>query len=162
MVSFYTPWKYQKTSGFLIFSKGMEREWKKTSEDAFWMHYVRSILRLGKFYFQWICGIGNLISIKIADQKYIWKWLIFYHIKRHVFWQNDRLILLYKLLTMWYISWRSFGFLDVIIYITTEIWGSPYNRAKIYFSLPCFSLWLYMFVYVYLFVGICLCVCISS
>ena len=121
----------------LIFTKSM----KRTSEVVFW----------------WNPGVDlhqdywPEIYIQIAD-----------HIRRQVFWKSERLVLLYSLLTMWYISWRSFGFLNVIIYITTEIWGSPYNRAKIIFSLPCFSLWLYMFVQVYLFVGICLYVCISS
>ena len=33
LVSFYTAWKYQKTSGFLIFSGGIERE----TNDMKWL-----------------------------------------------------------------------------------------------------------------------------
>ena len=37
LVSFYTPWKYQKTSSFLIFSGGIERDqWHKTGQWQYW------------------------------------------------------------------------------------------------------------------------------
>ena len=34
MLHFYTPWKHQKTGGFLIFTGGIEVErWLKTGKD---------------------------------------------------------------------------------------------------------------------------------
>ena len=39
LISFYTPWKNQKTKGFLIFSRGIERDrgmkWVKNRRDIF-------------------------------------------------------------------------------------------------------------------------------
>ena len=39
LISFYTPWKNQKTKGFLIFSGGIERDrgmkWVKNRRDIF-------------------------------------------------------------------------------------------------------------------------------
>ena len=39
LVSFYTPWKHQKTKGFLMFSRGIERDremkWVKNRWDIF-------------------------------------------------------------------------------------------------------------------------------
>ena len=36
MLPFYTPWKRQKTSGFLTFSEGIERKhWPEMGEDLY-------------------------------------------------------------------------------------------------------------------------------
>ena len=44
LVSFYTPWKHQKTSGFLIFPGGLERNWDEMGQDQCFYHEQTSQL----------------------------------------------------------------------------------------------------------------------
>ena len=68
LVSFNTPWKHQKTSGFLMFLGGIERDW--------WHEMVNKILDLGHYPEFWNNGL--IFSIYkspdlLRHHKEVWK-----------------------------------------------------------------------------------------